>query len=164
MSEQKTKRVSVGVGAIALRGKDVLLVRMNRGRNRGQWSVPGGYVEAGESLEQAAVREVREETGLGFTPGAVVAMRCGVPDRSDREETNLYVAFVGTCGPGDPRADQDEVAEARFFNASAMAASEDVAGLTREVLASALAGGSGFARVSREVGTNNRYKSYDLYR
>lgn len=50
----------------------VLLVRRNREPMLGEWSVPGGAVETGETLEEAIVREVREETGLTVTPTAML--------------------------------------------------------------------------------------------
>jgi 8-oxo-dGTP diphosphatase len=54
----------VAVGGIARRGDALLLVRRGHGPAAGTWSVPGGRVEAGETLHEAVVREVAEETGL----------------------------------------------------------------------------------------------------
>jgi mutator protein MutT len=52
------------VGAIVLEKGEVLLVRRNRAPALGQWSLPGGRVEWGETLREAIAREVREETGV----------------------------------------------------------------------------------------------------
>lgn len=52
------------VGAIAVADDHLLLIRRGRGTAGGQWSVPGGRVEWGETLAEAVVREVAEETGL----------------------------------------------------------------------------------------------------
>jgi ADP-ribose pyrophosphatase YjhB (NUDIX family) len=52
------------VGAVAVRDNALLLVRRGRGPAAGEWSVPGGRVEPGETLHAAVVREVLEETGL----------------------------------------------------------------------------------------------------
>jgi 8-oxo-dGTP diphosphatase len=57
-------RPEVGVGAVAVHDGAVLLVRRGRGPAAGEWSVPGGHVEMGETLHEAVVREVLEETGL----------------------------------------------------------------------------------------------------
>src|SRR5262245_10414840 len=54
----------VAVGAVAIRDGAVLLVRRGRGPAAGEWSVPGGRVETGETLAAAVVREMLEETGL----------------------------------------------------------------------------------------------------
>lgn len=54
----------VCVGAVVVDAGDILVVRRGRGRAAGEWSVPGGRVEAGETLAEAVVRELAEETGL----------------------------------------------------------------------------------------------------
>ncbi|MGH9795343.1 MAG: NUDIX hydrolase [Candidatus Acidiferrales bacterium] len=54
----------VGVGGVVIRDGHVLLARRARAPLEGQWSIPGGHVEWGETLEQAVVRELREETAL----------------------------------------------------------------------------------------------------
>jgi len=65
-------RPIVGVGAVILDGARVLLVRRSHEPLKGEWSLPGGAVELGETLEPALVREVIEETGLDVVVGPVV--------------------------------------------------------------------------------------------
>lgn len=66
--EPSPKRPVIGVGVVVLRkepsGLDVLLIRRAKPPRQGQWSIPGGKQEWGETLKEAAVREVFEETGL----------------------------------------------------------------------------------------------------
>jgi ADP-ribose pyrophosphatase len=63
----------VGVGAVIVRDNRVLLVRRGNEPNRGLWSIPGGAVELGETLAQAATREVREECRLEIKAQGVLS-------------------------------------------------------------------------------------------
>jgi 8-oxo-dGTP diphosphatase len=54
----------VGVGVVVLDGKRVLLIKRGKPPKLGEWSLPGGHLEPGETLRAAASREVQEETGL----------------------------------------------------------------------------------------------------
>jgi mutator protein MutT len=95
-------RPVVGVGAIVLDGRHVLLVKRAHEPLKGQWSLPGGRVELGETLEAAVVREVREETGLEIEVGSIVE----VLDRVDRDEGGrvrhhfVLIDFVCTAAGG----------------------------------------------------------------
>jgi ADP-ribose pyrophosphatase YjhB (NUDIX family) len=72
-----TSRPEVAVGAVVVRDGKLLLVLRGRGPGTGRWSLPGGRVEAGESLADALARELAEETGLRGTTGPL----CGVAER-----------------------------------------------------------------------------------
>lgn len=62
----------VGVGAILIENDRVLLIRRGQEPRKGEWSLPGGVVELGESLEEAIRREVCEETGLEVEPADII--------------------------------------------------------------------------------------------
>ena len=64
MSREYPDRPYVGIGIVVLRPGEVLLVRRGKAPNFGRWSLPGGAQELGETAEQAAHRELEEETGL----------------------------------------------------------------------------------------------------
>ncbi len=96
----------------------VLLVLRARDPSRGRWSIPGGRVEPGETLEQAAAREVLEETGLRVAVGAEL-WQLTIPAGDGREfEVHDFAATVvdGTLIPGDDAAD------ARWVRADELAA------------------------------------------
>ena len=57
-------RPYVGVGIIVFRGDEVLLAQRGKPPNMGAWSIPGGAQELGETVHEAAARELKEETGL----------------------------------------------------------------------------------------------------
>ena len=72
----------VGVGAVVVDGGRVLLVQRGREPLKGNWSLPGGMLEVGESLTQGVIREVGEETGLQVEPLELIELL----DRIVREE------------------------------------------------------------------------------
>ncbi len=80
----------VGVGAVILDGERVLLARRGRAPSAGKWSIPGGLVHLGERLEEAAVREVQEETGLRVR----LLGLCGVIDRVVRDGDAVRYHYV----------------------------------------------------------------------
>ncbi|MCX8185909.1 MAG: NUDIX hydrolase [Sulfolobales archaeon] len=62
----------VAVGAVLLRDNEILLVKRGYPPGKGKWSIPGGVVEAGEDIYSAAIRELKEETGIEAIPLGVV--------------------------------------------------------------------------------------------
>jgi 8-oxo-dGTP diphosphatase len=79
----------VGVGAVVIDGTKVLLVRRGHEPLKGEWSLPGGALEVGETLQQGVVREVLEETGLVVVPVGIVE----VLDRITQEEETGRVRY-----------------------------------------------------------------------
>ena len=79
----------VGVGAVVIDGTKVLLVRRGQEPLKGEWSLPGGGLELGETLQQGVVREVLEETGLMVAPGGVIE----ILDRITQDEPSGRVRF-----------------------------------------------------------------------
>lgn len=130
---------SVSVLAVDDRAR-VLLVRA---AETGQWVVPGGAMEPGETPADAAVREVWEETGVRVALTGVLGVYGGpefrVGYRNGDEVAFVMTAFAGRPLGGAPRADGEETLEARYV-AAAEAAGLDLPAWARIVLADAAAG------------------------
>ena len=89
----------VGVGAVVLAGDRVLLVRRGNEPHKGEWSLPGGAVELGETLETPIVREVREETGLEVDVGPMVDVLDRLRYDPDGRVRYHYVLVDFLCRP-----------------------------------------------------------------
>lgn len=103
------------VDAVWIRSKKVLLVRRAHPPFQGSWALPGGFVELRETVEEAVVRELREETGLVARPAILVGVYSG-PDRDPRKPTTT-VAFLMTGRTRSPRG-QDDASDARWVDIS----------------------------------------------
>ncbi|HET9830904.1 MAG TPA: NUDIX hydrolase [Vicinamibacterales bacterium] len=102
-------RPVVGVGAVVLDGQRVLLVKRGHAPLKGQWSLPGGGVETGETLEQAVAREVLEETGVTIEVGPIVEVLDRISRDSDGrvEHHFVLVDFVARPSGGFLRSASD---------------------------------------------------------
>ena len=102
-------RPIVGVGAIVVDGDRVLLVKRGRPPLHGEWSVPGGAVEVGETLSAAVQREVLEETGLVVSVGPVVEVLDRIHTNGDGRVEYHYVLIDYLCSvvSGDLQARSD---------------------------------------------------------
>jgi len=101
---------SIGTGGIIWRGDRVLLVQRGRNPGKGRWTIPGGFVEQRERLEDAVVREIREETGVLAEPVKLIAVR----DRPGEKHDEYFIFLMRYLG-GEPRVLSDEIAATGFF-------------------------------------------------
>jgi 8-oxo-dGTP diphosphatase len=99
----------VGVGALVIHEGRVLLIRRGKAPLRGRWVIPGGTLELGETLEQAVVREVQEETGVTVEPGAIVLVFDRIHRDAQERVVYHYVIVDYACRyvAGEPRAASD---------------------------------------------------------
>ena len=116
MQREYPEQPLVGVGAIIIENSRVVLVKRAHPPLQAQWSIPGGVLEVGELVRDAAVREAREETGLTVEPGQLL----GVYDRVLRDPGGrvqyhyVLVDFLCRRVSGELQA-ADDAAAVRWF-------------------------------------------------
>jgi 8-oxo-dGTP diphosphatase len=82
----------IGIGAVIVSERRVLLVQRGREPLKGHWSLPGGLIEVGESLQSAVVREVQEETGLLVEPLELIELLDRIHRDGDRVRYHYVIA------------------------------------------------------------------------
>ena len=108
----------VGVGAVVVRGGRALIIKRAHEPRKGEWSLPGGLLELGESLQQAIRREIKEETTLDVVVGPIIETFDRV-HRDDQGRIRYHFVIVDfVCWPkgGEamPASDADGVAWVSF--------------------------------------------------
>jgi ADP-ribose pyrophosphatase YjhB (NUDIX family) len=152
------KTWDVGVSAIVVRDGRVLLVRYAYEKRKGMWTLPGGYAQHDETLDQAALRELKEEAGLDGEPRGIVSVRTRVTE----EGGAVFVGFRVTA-EGEPTPDNYEVDAARFFNREELLTLDPVMELSRQVglaVLAAAAPGVGLVETDIPGRSDSTYKAY----
>lgn len=130
------------VGVVCLRGGprawEVLLIRRGRPPRRGEWSLPGGRLEWGETVEAAALRELGEETAVTAELGGLIEVVDGFFPGEGGEPDRHYVLidFAARWLSGEPVAG-DDAAEAEFHPLEAIDALVDWSETRRIIRAAA---------------------------
>jgi 8-oxo-dGTP diphosphatase len=112
MSHERPARPVLGAAAVVIHDGRVLLIRRGHAPDAGEWSIPGGAVDLGESVEAALQREVREETGLDIAVGAFLEIYQRVERDADGSVRFHFVVLDyaatvigGTLSAGDDAAE-----------------------------------------------------------
>jgi 8-oxo-dGTP diphosphatase len=132
MAGPETPKLMVDVVVPSEEGR-ILLVRRGSDPYEGYWALPGGFVEVGETLETAAVREAGEETGLEVEIVRLVGVYSD-PGRDPRGH-NVSCAYLAHARDGEPSAATDAV-EASFLDPSTVELAFD----HKKIIADALVG------------------------
>lgn len=132
-------RPFLAVSAAVIREKRVLIVRRGGGFGRGVYTLPGGVVEAGETLMQAVIREVREETQVSIEPVALAGYREMIMrDDGGRASRHFVIlCFASRWLAGEPVPDPVEISEAAWRLPEELAGLKTTDGL-REIIAEAM--------------------------
>ncbi len=116
MNREFPEHPLIGIGSIIIEAGRVVLVKRAHPPIQGHWSIPGGVLEVGEMIREAAIREAREETGLIVQPGELL----GVYDRILRDPEHrvqyhyVLIDFLCRKVAGDLLAASDAT-EVRWF-------------------------------------------------
>jgi 8-oxo-dGTP diphosphatase len=114
-----SKRPYVGVGVIITKNDQVLLMKRRNSHGDGTWSNPGGHLEYGEALEECAIRETQEETGVTI---ADVTFRAITNDLFEAQEKHYITIWMeGRYVSGEPTINsQREMSEVGWFSWNAL--------------------------------------------
>lgn len=106
----------VGVGAVIIENARVLLVKRAHPPLEAQWSIPGGVLEVGEMVREAAIREAREETGLIVEAGDLLGVYDRVLRNAEQRVQYHYVLIDFLCRPaGGELQAADDATEVRWY-------------------------------------------------
>jgi ADP-ribose pyrophosphatase YjhB (NUDIX family) len=136
VSEDRTypSRPILAVSAAIIHEDRVLIVR--RAKPPLLYTLPGGVVEAGETLHQAIVREVREETGIAIEPAALAGHRDVIArDRDGRVKRHFVIMAFASRWTGGTLALNDELSDAQWLAPDALAGLQTTDGLADIVAA-----------------------------
>ena len=131
-------RPFLAVSAAIMRDGKIFVVRRARPPADGLFSLPGGVVEAGETLKEAVMREVSEEIGIAIEPVALAGFRETIArDQADRVERHFVIlCFAARWQAGEP-ALNEELSEARWLDPQELATLPTTPGLA-EIVSTAI--------------------------
>ncbi len=128
----------IGVGGVIIYNKQILLVQLTYGSATGMWLIPGGLVDPGETLKEAVIREIFEETGQRVIPLGIIGVRSMV--RESDNLTDLYCIFLCDLEsePQPLKRDETEIKEVSWFSLDKLEPDPTVTDYTRLIVRKAL--------------------------
>lgn len=153
MNEQNTNWGQSVTGVLIKDGK-VLLARHTYGAGTGKLIVPGGYVNYGETPQNALIREYQEETGIIVEPENIIGMRFNMHD--------WYIAFRVRYVSGEAASDNDENSEVLWIGVNEALQREDVPDLTKKLIQSAVSDDIGLRKAAYDSTSHSPNSLYCL--
>lgn len=152
MAHENTNWGQSVAGVVLVDGK-VLLGRHTYGSGQGKLIIPGGYVDWGETPQQALVREFLEETGVQVEAQELLGVRFNMHD--------WYVVFRARYVAGEARSDRDENSEVIWMDVDEALNRDDVPGLTKSMIRCALQPHAGLEKTAYV--SSEKHAPYSLY-
>ena len=141
MNRDYPDRPLLGVGAVIVKNDQILVVRRANPPLQGQWSIPGGLVDTGETTKEAVIREIREETSLTVEPLELVEVFERILRDADSRVQYHFVVIDYLCRlvSGEPHAGTDvsEVRWARFEELNGLGITPETTSVIRKGLEAA---------------------------
>lgn len=134
MSNENTN-FGQSVTAVVIKDGKVLLARHTYGSGNGMLIIPGGYVNFGETPQDAVKREYMEETNVVIEPKDLIGIRFNMHD--------WYIAFRGEYISGEAKSDNNENSEVIWLDIDEALAHDDVPDLTKKLIESAVSTSTG---------------------
>lgn len=162
MSRKERGNVWLGVAGIVINTKgEWLVVQKRYGGLNGKWSLPAGFVEGTETVDQAVLREIKEETGIDAEVIQLIGFRSGVI--KEKISDNMAIFFLRPLNPEQvPDPQLDELYEARWMTPEQLLEDERTTSMIKV-----------FLKVNQEAGFETRegldpgpvfgYSSYKLF-
>jgi 8-oxo-dGTP diphosphatase len=107
------KKPNITVDAVIRKNQNILLIKRKNNPFKDKWALPGGFVEYGETTENAVIREIKEETGLHTTIKQLLGVY-SEPKRDPRGHT-ITIVYLLEIINGELKAG-DDAGDAKFFN------------------------------------------------
>lgn len=152
MNNENTNWGQSVTGVVIKNGK-VLLARHTYGSGNNMLIIPGGYVNFGETPQEALKREFMEETQIEVEAREIIGIRFNMHD--------WYIVFRADYLSGEPLSDHDENSEVLWLDVEEALSKPDVPDLTKNLIASAVSGNRGL--YYKEYDGNKKHAPYSLY-
>lgn len=153
--------VWLGACGIVIRGEEALVVKKAYSGLKGQWSFPAGFVQQGETVDQAAEREVLEETGVVSVTRHVAGIRSGVIRGTISD--NMVVFWMDYVS-GEPRPQEGEITETLFMPISQLLTDPLSSTYLKLILPAYAARGKGMTGQSYEIDPVFQYTDYKVFK